>query len=103
MLWVEIRTFLRRHLSRFLARCAPHAILLAIVKANAYGHSLELCAPLRCVRVRSVGRDECEEAVARVRFALMRDSADQRSVSGAGCGCGGHKLTSVAWEPWAAG
>jgi alanine racemase len=31
---------------RFLASlAAPHAELLAMVKANAYGHSLALCAP----------------------------------------------------------
>src|SRR5208283_601097 len=44
--WVEIRTRALEENLRFLASlAAPHAELLAIVKANAYGHSLALCAP----------------------------------------------------------
>src|SRR5580693_239873 len=44
--WVEIRTRALEENFRFLAGLAsPHAELLAIVKANAYGHSLALCAP----------------------------------------------------------
>src|SRR3974377_2183247 len=44
--WVEISTTALEENFRFLARmAAPHAELLAIVKADAYGHSLELCAP----------------------------------------------------------
>src|SRR6185312_11281326 len=43
---VEIRTRSLEHNYRFLRNlAAPHAELLAIVKADAYGHSLELCAP----------------------------------------------------------
>ncbi|HWT65819.1 MAG TPA: alanine racemase, partial [Terracidiphilus sp.] len=44
--WVEIRTRTLEENFRFLTQlAAPHAELLAIVKANAYGHSLALCAP----------------------------------------------------------
>src|ERR1039458_6711937 len=44
--WVEIRTRALEENFRFLSGLAsPHAELLAIVKANAYGHSLALCAP----------------------------------------------------------
>jgi alanine racemase len=44
--WVEIRTRSLEQNFRFLADvAAPHAELLAIVKADAYGHSLALCAP----------------------------------------------------------
>jgi alanine racemase len=44
--WAEIRTYAFEQNFRFLAGlAAPHAELLAIVKANAYGHSLALCAP----------------------------------------------------------
>jgi alanine racemase len=44
--WVEIRTRSLEENYRFLlSPAAGHAELLAIVKANAYGHSLELCAP----------------------------------------------------------
>src|ERR1700678_3281370 len=43
---VEIRTGILEENFRFLAGvAAPHAQLLAIVKADAYGHSLGLCAP----------------------------------------------------------
>ena len=44
--WAEIRTSALEANYRFLADiAAPHAELLAIVKANAYGHSLDVCAP----------------------------------------------------------
>ena len=53
--WVEIRTRALEENLRFLASlAAPHAELLAIVKANAYGHSLALCAPA-AVRGGAVG------------------------------------------------
>ena len=43
---VEIRARALEENFRFLAAlAAPHADLLAVVKANAYGHSLALCAP----------------------------------------------------------
>jgi alanine racemase len=44
--WVEIRTRSLEDNFRFLlSLAAPHAELMAVVKANAYGHSQELCAP----------------------------------------------------------
>ena len=44
--WVEISTRAFEDNYRFLAGlAAPHAELLAIVKADAYGHSLAFCAP----------------------------------------------------------
>src|SRR5246127_5420784 len=44
--WVEICTRTFEHNYRFLADIAGAQVeLLAIVKANAYGHSLKLCAP----------------------------------------------------------
>ena len=44
--WAEIRIRALEENMRFLASlAAPHAELLAMVKANAYGHSLALCAP----------------------------------------------------------
>src|ERR1017187_10548298 len=44
--WVEIHTRFLEDNYRFLsALAAPHAELLAIVKADAYGHSLSVCAP----------------------------------------------------------
>jgi len=44
--WVEIRTRSLEENYRYLTSIvAARAELLAIVKANAYGHSLALCAP----------------------------------------------------------
>ena len=64
--WVEIRARALEDNFRFLAAlAAPHAELLAIVKANAYGHSLALCAPA-AVRAgaRWLGVTSVEEGVA---------------------------------------
>jgi alanine racemase len=87
---------------RFLASLAdPHAELLAIVKANAYGHSLELCAPA-AVRAgaRWLGVTSVEEGVA--ARALCPD-ARILVIGGAFRGQGPevvrHNLTAVAWEP----
>ena len=76
-------------LSRALA--APHAELLAIVKANAYGHSLELCAPA-VVRAgaRWLGVASVEEGVA-ARRALCPEashSGHRRRISRSGSGGG---------------
>src|SRR5208337_5019852 len=44
--WVEICTRALEDNFRFLlTRAAPHAELMAGLKADAYGHSLALCAP----------------------------------------------------------
>lgn len=72
--WVEIRTRLLEQNFRFLAGvAAPHAELLAIVKADAYGHSLALCAPT-VVRAgaRWLGVTSVEEGVAARAFARTR-------------------------------
>jgi alanine racemase len=64
--WVEIRTRSLEENYRFLVSLAAgQAELLAIVKANAYGHSLELCAPA-AVRAgaRWLGVTSVEEGVA---------------------------------------
>src|SRR5580658_6563097 len=101
--WVEIRTQSLEHNYRFLAGvAAPHAELLAIVKADAYGHSLALCTPT-VVRAGAqwLGVTSVEEGVAARAFC-----ADARIlvISGAFAGQGAdvvrHRLTPVAWEPW---
>ncbi len=101
--WVEIRTQSLEENYRFLAGlAAPHAELLAIVKANAYGHSLALCAPA-VVRAgaRWLGVTSVEEGLA-VR-ALCAD-AHVLVIGGVFPGQGAvvvrHRLTPVAWEPW---
>jgi alanine racemase len=101
--WVEIRTQSLEDNYRLLAEiAAPHAELLAIVKANAYGHGLEICAP-SAVRAgaRWLGVTSVEEGVA--ARAVCAD-AEILVISGVFHGQGAdvarHKLTAVAWEPW---
>src|ERR1035438_10042095 len=101
--WVEIRARSLEDNYRFLAGiAAPHAELLAIVKADAYGHSLALCAPV-AVRAgaRWLGVTSVEEGVA--ARALCPD-ARILAISGAFAGQGAdvvrHRLTPEAWEPW---
>lgn len=101
--WVEIRTQAFEENLRFLTRlAAPHAELLAIVKANAYGHSLALCAPA-AVRAGAkwLGVTSVEEGI--VARALCPDA---RVVVIGGVFPGqaraaiDYQLTAVAWELW---
>lgn len=101
--WVEIRTQAIEDNYRFLAGlAAPHAELLAIVKADAYGHSLALCAPA-AVRAgaRWLGVTSVEEGLA--ARALCPD-AQILVIGGVFPGQSAklvaHRLTPVAWEPW---
>ena len=101
--WVEIRAQALEDNYRLLAEiAAPHAELLAIVKANAYGHGLEICAPA-VVRAgtRWLGVTSVEEGVA--ARAVCPD-AEILAISGVFRGQGAdvvqHRLTVVAWEPW---
>jgi len=101
--WVEISTRALEDNYRFLkGLAAGDTELLAVVKADAYGHSLELCAPA-AVRAgaRWLGVTSVEEGVA--ARALCPDA--QVLVM---CGCFpgegvavvAHRLTAVVWEPW---
>ncbi|MDE3188140.1 MAG: alanine racemase [Acidobacteriota bacterium] len=101
--WVEIRARALEENLRFLASlAAPHAELLAIVKANAYGHSLALCAPA-AVRAgaRWLGVTSVEEGVA---ARAVCPHAHILVIGGAFPGQGAdiirHGLIPVAWEPW---
>src|SRR5271165_6959903 len=101
--WVEIRTQALEDNYRFLAGiAAPRAELLAIVKANAYGHGLALCAPV-VVRAgaRWLGVTSVEEGVA--ARALCPES-HILVISGVFPGQAGEavrdRLTTVAWELW---
>jgi alanine racemase len=101
--WVEIRTGALEENFRFLAGLAsPHAELLAIVKANAYGHSLALCAPA-VVRAGAkwLGVTSVEEGI--VTRALCPD-ARVLIIGGVFPGQAAaaiqFQLTPVAWEPW---
>jgi alanine racemase len=101
--WTEIRTQLIEDNYRFLLTLAAHdAELLAIVKANAYGHSLELCAPAavragaRWLGVASVEEGVAARAVCPEAKVLVIGSA----FPGQGEAVGRHGLTAVVWEPW---
>ena len=99
--WVEIHTRALEDNFRFLSTlAAPHAELLAIVKANAYGHSLELCVPaVARAGARWLGVTSMEEGVA--ARALCPD-ARILVIGGVFPGQGEallrHGLTAVAWE-----
>jgi alanine racemase len=101
--WVEISTRALEENYRLLrSLAAPHAELLAIVKADAYGHSLVLCAPA-AVRAgaRWLGVTSVEEGVA--ARALCPD-ARVLVIAGVFPGQGAalleHDLTAVVWEAW---
>ena len=75
--WVEISTRAFENNFRSLRAIAPMQFeLMAIVKADAYGHSLALCAPA-AVRAgaRWLGSDECEEGAEARNFARIRASS----------------------------
>ena len=100
--WVEVRTRALEDNYRFLsALAAPHAELLAIVKANAYGHSLELCAPAAArAGARWLGVTSVEEGVAaRALCPEPRVLVIGGVFPGQGEAIVRHHLTAVAWEP----
>ena len=101
--WVEIRTRALEENFRFLASLAsPHAELLAIVKANAYGHSLALCAPA-VVRAGAkwLGVTSVEEGiVARALCPEARVLIIGGVFPGQAAAAIQFQLTPVAWEPW---
>jgi alanine racemase len=110
--WVEISTDSLANNYRILAEgCAGEGAspveLLAIVKADAYGHGLALCAPA-AVRAgaRWLGVTSVEEGAAARGYC---DEAGFRDVQilvigGAFPGQGGaaiaHRLTPVVWDAW---
>jgi alanine racemase len=106
--WAEISTQALEDNYRFLRSLAagdselPAPELLAIVKADAYGHSLALCAPA-AVRAgaRWLGVTSVEEGL-----AARAVCPDARVLLMSGCFPGEgaavleHGLTAVVWEPW---
>jgi len=102
---VEIRTQALEHNYCFLqSLAAPDAEVLAIVKADAYGHSLRICAPA-AVRAgaRWLGVTSVEEGIA---ARAVCPGAEIRILVIGGVFPGqatdliAHRLTAVAWEPW---
>jgi alanine racemase len=101
--WVEIcaRAFEENY--RVLAAAvAPHAQLLAIVKADAYGHGLAICAPA-AVRAGApwLGVTSVEEGVAARAFCPEPQILVISGVfPGQGAATIQHRLTPVVWEAW---
>ena len=101
--WVEIHTLALEENYRFLADlAAPHAELLAIVKADAYGHSLSLCAPA-VVRAGAawLGVTSVEEGVAaRTVCPHPHILVIGGIFPGQAADVVRHRLTAVVWETW---
>lgn len=101
--WVEISRKNLLHNYRLLLRLAGEPTeLLAVVKANAYGHGLELCArALAAEGARWFGVTSVEEAV-----ALRTVCPEARIVAFSGVWPGeaaavyDRRLTPVVWEAW---
>jgi alanine racemase len=100
--WVEIHTRRLEENYRFLMSLADsQAELLAIVKADAYGHSLSLCAPA-AVRAgaRWLGVTSVEEGVAACELCPeARVLVIGGIFAGQGAAVVEHRLTAVVWEP----
>src|ERR1700691_2586370 len=101
--WVEISTPSLEDNYRFLnSLAADNAELLAVVKSDAYGHSLALCAPA-AVRAGAkwLGVTSVEEGVA--ARALCPD-VEILVIAGVFAGQGAalvsNRLTAVVWERW---
>ena len=104
--WVEISTRALEENFRFLSGlAAPHAELLAIVKANAYGHSLALCAPaIVHAGAKWLGVTSVEEGiVARALCPEARVLIIGGVFPGQATAAIQFQLTPVAWEPWQLG
>jgi alanine racemase len=100
--WVEIRARSLEDNYRFLTSLAAgQAELLAIVKANAYGHGLDICAPA-VVRAGAkwLGVTSVEEgAEARALCAATRLLVIGGVFKGEGAEVVRQGLTPVVWEP----
>jgi len=100
--WVEIRTSFLEDNYRFLqSLAAPDAELLAVVKADGYGHSLALCAPA-VVRAgaRWLGVTSVEEGMAARALSPETPVMVMAGVfPGQGTEVAEHNLTAVIWEP----
>jgi alanine racemase len=96
------RDFLEDNYRYLMSLAAGQAELLAIVKADAYGHSLEICAPA-AVRAgaRWLGVTSVEEGVAaRALCPEARVLVMGGVFAGQGAEVVRHGLTVVAWEAW---
>ncbi len=101
--WVEISTRCLEENFHFLTSLTGEdADLLAIVKADAYGHSLALCAPA-VVRAGAkwLGVTSVEEGLAaRALCPDVRILVIAGVFPGQGAALLAKRLTAVVWEPW---
>jgi alanine racemase len=101
--WVEINTRALEDNYRFLQKLAgPGVECLAIVKADAYGHGLALCAPA-AVRAgaRWLGVTSVEEGMAvRAVCPEARIVVLSGVFPGQAAAVFEHNLTPVVWEQW---
>ncbi|MGA2831691.1 MAG: alanine racemase [Terracidiphilus sp.] len=101
--WVEICTSTLENNFRFLKTlAAPYAELMAVLKADAYGHSMALCAPA-VVRAgaRWLGAAYVEDGVAaREMCPEARVLVFCGAFPGQGAAFVRHGLTAVVWQQW---
>jgi alanine racemase len=100
---VEIRTRVLEDNFRFLAGlAAPHADLLAMIKCNAYGHSLALCAPAAVnAGAKWLGVTSVEEAIAaRALCPNARILVMAGVFPGQASAAIQFQLTPIVWEQW---
>jgi alanine racemase len=101
--WVEISTHAFEDNYRFLASLAgPQVELLAIVKADAYGHGLKLCAPAAAsAGAPWLGVTSVEEGIeARSLCPEARILIIGGAFPGQGRDIVRYNLTPVVWDPW---
>ena len=101
--WVEISTQAFQSNFRYLKSLAPAGVgLLAVVKSDAYGHSLDLCAPAAVAAgAQWLGVTSVDEAVtARSLCPKTNLLVMSGCFPGQGRAVVEHKLTSVVWEIW---
>ena len=100
--WVEISTQSLEDNYRFLSSLAAgHANLLTVVKSDAYGHGLSLCAPA-AVRAGAswLGVTSVEEGVSARRFCPQaRILVMSGCFPGEGEALLANALTPIVWEP----
>jgi alanine racemase len=101
--WVEISTRAIEDNYRFLANLAGSQVeLLAIVKADAYGHALKLCAPaVVSAGARWLGVTSVEEGIEARRLCPdARILVIGGTFPGQGRETVRHNLTPVVWDSW---
>jgi len=100
--WVEINTRNFEQNYSFLSTLAsPQVELLAVVKANAYGHELKICAPA-VVRAgaRWLGVTSVEEGIEARRLCPESRILVIGMAQGQSNEIVRHQLTAVVWDNW---